>query len=48
MATFPGLMEDVDPHDLPPGAAEIQVNLVCTRMGQMDVRAGLREVAFDS
>lgn len=44
---FPGLITDIDPRDLPAGAAEEQVNLACIRLGEMQVRGGLREVSFD-
>lgn len=45
---FPGIVNNLDPRDLPPGTAEQQVNLLSRIQGQMIVRRGLREVTFDS
>ena len=45
---FRGIMSNVDPHDLPPGAAVSQVNLVVIKVGEMRVRGGYRVVTFDS
>lgn len=47
MNDFPGMLSGVDPRDIPSGAAEEQVNLTCVVMGQMDVRAGIKEVVFE-
>lgn len=44
---FPGMVEDIDPDDLPPGAAEIQINATCVRTGQLIVRLGILPVKFD-
>lgn len=45
---FPGMMSDVDPRDIPPGAAEEQVNLCSMVQGELRVRLGVLEVSFDS
>lgn len=45
---FDGLMENVDPRDVPDGAAEEQVNATCFRFGELSVRNGLREVTFEN
>lgn len=42
-----GLMSNVDPHDLPPGATVEQVNITNIRPGMLTVREGFREVSFD-
>ena len=44
---FPGLIDNVDPRDIPPGAADDQVNACSIVMGELTVRAGYREVLFD-
>lgn len=44
---FPGIMTNVDPRDIPAGAAEIQFNLSSTFMGELTSRQGLREVVFE-
>lgn len=45
---FPGLVTNVDPRDLPAGAAEDQVNITCVQVGELRVRLGMRETLFDS
>jgi hypothetical protein len=47
MRDFLGQVSNMDPHDLPPGAAQQQVNVTCVKQGQMKVRGGLREVTFE-
>lgn len=44
---FPGIMTNVDPRDIPAGAAEIQFNLSSIFMGELTARQGLREVVFE-
>lgn len=41
---WPGLLTDPDPHDLPPGGAQVQTNWASLRPGRLDGRAGMREV----
>lgn len=48
MGDFPGLMTNVDPRDLPPGAAYEQVNCCSIITGELTVRAGLRQVSFEN
>ena len=44
---WPGLMTNVDPHDLPAGAAQEQVNIQSLVLGQADVRKGIqRDASF--
>ncbi len=43
-----GLVSNRDPHDLKPGQAEEQVNVMVLRPGEMMVRRGLRELSFDA
>lgn len=45
---FPGLVNNIDRRDIPPGAAEVQVNATCVKVGELQVRLGLRELTFDS
>lgn len=45
---FTGLITNANIIDLPPGAAEVQVNATSVKMGELQVRLGMREVAFDS
>ena len=44
---FPGLMTNVDPHDLPPGSAQVQINVVSIVAGELQVRQGIKEVQFE-
>ena len=43
---FPGIATNIDERDLPPGAAEDQLNMTCIEVGEMRTRQGLREVIF--
>lgn len=45
---FLGLVNNVDPRNLPPGAAEVQTNCTCVKNGELQVRLGLRELTYDS
>lgn len=47
IADWPGLAGNVDPRDLPQGAAEEQVNMVSDTAGEMRVRLGMRFVTFE-
>jgi hypothetical protein len=47
MASWPGLMTNADPHDLPAGAAVVQINCYARRPGELSVRRGHRIVEFD-
>jgi hypothetical protein len=47
MRDFPGLMLNTDPRDLPPGAAQEQINACCVAQGELQIRLGYREVRFD-
>ena len=47
ISDFPGILTNVDPRDLPPGAAEEQVNAVALVYGELAVRRGIREVTFE-
>ena len=44
---FPGLVTNLDPHDLPPGAAQVQINVVSIVSGELQVRLGIKEVTFE-
>lgn len=43
---FPGLLTNVDPRDIPDGAAQEQTNITCLEIGVLSVRLGIREVTF--
>jgi hypothetical protein len=43
-----GLVSNRDPHDLRPGQAEEQVNIMILRPGEMMIRRGLKELVFDT
>ncbi len=44
---FPGILFDIDPHDLPKGAAEDQVNAVSYDSAELQSRRGFRYVIFE-
>lgn len=44
---FPGMVDSVAGEDVPEGATEVQVNLVCTKMGEISTRRGYRVVTFE-
>lgn len=44
---FAGLVTRADPDDVPPGAAQDQVNLSSARAGELVTRSGARPVIFE-
>lgn len=48
LSDFTGMVTAADPHNLPPGAAQIQINLQSNVPGELAVRGGLRRVTFES
>ena len=44
---FPGMITSADPDDIPDGAAEVQVNLISVKPGEMRVRSGYKFVSFE-
>lgn len=44
---FPGMNTAVDPRDQQDGAAEEQINCCSIKLGQLDVRRGMKEVSFE-
>jgi hypothetical protein len=44
---FAGFVANSDPHDLPPGAAQVQVNVTPSVPGELRVRQGYQVVRFD-
>lgn len=44
---FPGYVPNVDPHDIPPGVAVIQVNAMSMKKGELRVRPGFVAVEFE-
>lgn len=44
---FAGLILHTDRHDLPPGAAQKQINIRSDRPGELNVRRGMRLIQFD-
>lgn len=47
LRSFPGMTTDVDPNDVAPGAAELQLNITSDEPGKLIARRGIREVSFD-
>ena len=48
ISAFQGMVSNADPHDIQPGQAAVQVNLVADRPGQLAVRGGLYALTFDA
>ncbi len=46
--TFVGMTSNLNPRDLRPGQAFLQINVTAVRHGVLSVRQGLREVTFDN
>lgn len=47
MADFPGMLVNADARDFPAGAAELQNNIGSVQVGELTVRLGIKEVAFE-
>jgi len=47
LSDFPGFIDNIDPRDVPDGAAELQVNACSIIMGELTIRRGLQEVTFE-
>lgn len=47
MRDFPGLVVSVDPHDVEPGVAVIQVNVTSQNPGMLKTRMGWRVCVFE-
>lgn len=47
ISDFPGYQPNVDPHDMPPGVAIVQVNAMSWKPGELRVRPGYKAVQFD-
>jgi hypothetical protein len=45
---FPGMINNADRLDMPPGAAELQLNACSLKAGELTVRQGWRQVTFES
>ena len=45
---FSGLNSGMDSHDLEPGQALVQVNVLSIRPGELIIRRGMREALFDA
>ena len=45
---FLGQVSNLDPTDLPEGAAVEQRNVVCTVLGQLRVRSGYKVISFEN
>lgn len=45
---FAGMVSNVDRHDLPGGAAAVQVNITCVKEAQLTARSGFRVVTFEN
>ena len=46
-ATFQGMVSTVDPHDVQPGQAVVQINVTAVRPGEMNIRGGMTELQFE-
>jgi hypothetical protein len=44
---FPGLVLNIDPDDLKPGASQEQINVTSARPAALEVRPGFRPVKFE-
>jgi hypothetical protein len=44
---FPGMASNLDPHDLPAGAAVLQINILPRRPGELRTRAPLALLKFE-
>ncbi len=44
---FIGLATNLDPVDMPPGGAQVQVNVQGLRTGLLETRRGIRPITFD-
>ena len=45
---FAGMVSSVDPHDIPPGQAVLQINGMSVRPGELTIRGGLKELSFET
>ena len=45
---FPGLINNIDPNDNPPGSAIVQVNVTCIVEAELLTRGGYRTVTFEN
>jgi len=45
---FPGLIDNTDPLNIPPGAAQVQINCASYKIGELIIRAGMRPIKFDN
>ena len=45
---FPGLVNNLDPSDLPPGYALVQTNITCVVEAELNTRGGYRTVTFEN
>lgn len=45
---FQGMSSNTDPHDLRPGQSAKQVNVAAVKLGELNVRRGLKELVYDS
>lgn len=45
---FGGLIDNLDPRDPPPGAAQDQVNACCVKQGELVIRHGFKVVQFET
>lgn len=45
---FPGLIQQSDTMDLPPGAAQEQMNLQSATPGELNCRKGYKSVTFEA
>ena len=48
MSDFSGMVSSIDIRRLPAGKSPLMINVMVIRIGELVVRRGLRELAFDN
>ncbi len=48
ISDFGGLVTSVDPRDIQPGMAQVQVNICAIRGAQLEVRSGIKQLQFEA
>lgn len=46
--TWRGTFSNLDPHEIPPGGAQKQINLQLTTRGVLETRGGQRQLNFEN
>lgn len=48
LQSFAGMASNLDPRELRPGVAQVQINVAVLRPGELVLRRGLRDLEFDA